>query len=35
MSSTDEETQILDEDILDVDLLITSLEEGRYCGIRR
>jgi len=27
MSSTDEETQILDEDILDVDLLIASVEE--------
>jgi len=27
MSSTDEETQVLDEDILDVDLLITLVEE--------
>lgn len=27
MSSTDEETQILDEDILDVDLLIASVKE--------
>lgn len=27
MSSTDEEAQILDEDILDVDLLIASVEE--------
>jgi len=27
MSSTDEETQVLDEDIVDVDLLITLVEE--------
>ncbi|KAL4104427.1 hypothetical protein QTP88_019728 [Uroleucon formosanum] len=28
MSSTDEEIQVLDEDILDVDLLITLVEEN-------
>jgi len=28
MSSTDEEIQVLDEDILDVDLLISLVEEN-------